>query len=151
MSSNNLSVKRIASLNAHSGGVYAIKEYSENEIFTASSDKFITRWSLDNFENKSFAVQLPAQVYAIVYLKSKNYLIAGTFVGQIHIINLNTASEEKILENHKAAIFDIQYIETKNLIIVSSADGSISMIDSTNFNTLKVIKLCNFTIDALDK
>ena len=115
---------------AHTGGVYSIIDDFDGNIFSGSSDRFATKWDLNNFSNLSFAAQLPAQIYSLAFIKNQNILFAGTFKGFIHILNLNANQESKILSNHQSSIFSLQYAENKNLVIASSADGCISFIDS---------------------
>ena len=85
---------------------------------------------------------MPSYIYAIAYIKEKNYLIGGTFAGTIHVIDLNKKEEVKILQQHTGAIFDIKYLPKQNMFVSAGADGSISFTSLDDLTCKKIVKLC---------
>src|SRR5260221_3437529 len=99
-----LSIKKAATLTGHSGSVYALdRGVSEHTFFSGSADKFVALWNLKTFQAEKFAASFPAPVYSLCHIPEKKLLLAGTSAGSIHLLNLETKEELKILQHHTAA------------------------------------------------
>ncbi len=147
-------IKKLAELTGHSGAVYALEQGEESQyIYSGSGDKITAKWNLNTLHPEKFSAQLPGIIYALSFLPSKNILLAGTSEGKIHVIDLAEKKESKILLNHNQPVFDIKYTDfNKNKVIVLSAggDGLLSFINTTDFSTIKLLKLCNEKLRAID-
>src|SRR5438067_1451539 len=104
-----LQIKKISELTGHNGAVYALEQSEiSNCIYSGSSDKIIAKWNLDTLSPEKFAAQLPSIVYSLCYVAEKNILLGGTSEGKIHVIDLKTKREVKILQNHNQAVYALQ-------------------------------------------
>jgi WD40 repeat protein len=139
----NLEVEKVAHLKGHNGGIYSFAPYVNQTFFAASSDRFVSQWSLIDFTNTGFNIQLPSQAYSLCLLHHKEVMFIGTFSGDIHVVDLQTRREMKMLRNHQAAILSIAHNNDLTCVVAASSDGSISCIELENFTTINVIKLCN--------
>jgi WD40 repeat protein len=135
-------VEKVAHLKGHQGGIYSLAAYHSKTFFAASSDMFVSQWSLDNFENTGFNIKVPSQAYSICILHRKEIMFIGTFKGDIHVIDIVTKRELKLLRNHNAAVLSIATNLDESYVMAASADGNISVIDTENFVTSKVVSLC---------
>ena len=100
------------------GSVYALDNGpSENTIFSGSSDKFIALWNLKTLQAEKFAARFPAIIYTICHIPEKKKLLVGTSAGSIHIVDLNTMQEIKILQHHTAPIFDYSLFASNKLLL----------------------------------
>lgn len=136
-------VNKAISFSGHGAGVFALAQAHEPHLFySGSSDKVIALWNLKTGINEKFNAHFPSYIYAIAYIPEKNLLIAGTFAGNIHVIDLSKKEEIRNLQQHKGAIFDIKYLPAQNLFVSASADGSISFTDLTDLTCKKIITLC---------
>lgn len=150
-------VKKTGELTGHSGAIYALEQScQENECFfySGSSDKIVAKWNPDRIHSENFSAQLPSMVYSLRYLEDEDVLLAGTSEGKIHIINLAEKQEIRILQNHVKAVFDINtppLLQKKaNILLSAGGDGIVSIISRTDFSTIKLLKLCNEKLRAID-
>jgi len=138
-----INVNKAINFSGHGAGVFALAQAGEPHLFySGSSDKVIALWNLESGSNEKFNAQMPSYIYAITYIKEKNYLIGGTFAGTIHVIDLSKKEEVKILQQHTGAIFDIKYLPKQNMFVSASADGSISFTSLDDLVCKKIVKLC---------
>ena len=150
-------IKKLAELTGHNGAVYALENSeTENCFFSGSSDKIIAKWNLNTLSADKFAAQVPGIIYSLCFIKEKNVLLAGTSEGKIHVINLAEKKEIKILQNHNQPVFDIKASprpsskDREDILLSSGGDGVLSIISLEDFNTIKLIKLCNEKLRAID-
>ena len=143
-----LKAKKLSELTGHNGAVYALEESeTPNCFYSGSGDKIVAKWNLDTLSPEKFAAQLPGIVYSLCFLKEKNMLLAGTSEGKIHVIDLKEKKEVKILLNHNQPVFDIKL---SSHILSAGGDGVLSIISAIDFSTIKLLKLCNEKLRAID-
>lgn len=141
-------VKKLKELTGHSGAVYTLeRSEADNCFYSGSGDKMVARWNPDSLAPEKFAAQLTAIVYALCYIPEKSILLAGTSEGNIQVIDLSEKKEVKVFLNHNQPVFDIK---AGSYILSAGGDGVLSIISRTDFSTLKLIKLCNDKIRAID-
>jgi len=146
-----ISIKKLAELTGHSGAVYALEQSeTENCFYSGSSDKIVAKWNLELLGAEKFAAQFPGIIYSLCFIKQKNVLLAGTSEGKIYILDLTEKKEIKILQNHIQPVFDIQYSSQHKIILSAGGDGMLSIISSEDFSAIKIIKLCNDKLRAID-
>lgn len=144
-----LFIKKISELIGHSGAVYALEQAINPESFySGSSDTVAAKWNLSELSPEKFAVKFTSIVYSLCLLPEKNILLAGTSEGKIHFIDLANKKEIKVLLNHSQPVFDIQY--AGDLILSAGGDGILSIISAESLSTIKIIKLCNNKLRAID-
>ncbi|MEW6469930.1 MAG: WD40 repeat domain-containing protein [Bacteroidota bacterium] len=136
-------VNKALTFSGHSAGVFALARAHEPHLFySGSSDRFIALWNMELGTAEKFSAQLPSYIYALLYIKEKNYLAAGTFAGHIHLIDLNKKEEIKILEQHKGALFDLKYLPGQNMLAAAGGDGTLSFTSLDDLACKKIVRLC---------
>jgi len=152
-----IQVKKLSELTGHSGAVYALEHSEETNCFySGSGDKLVAKWNLDTLHPEKFSAQLPGIIYSLCFIADKNVLLAGTSEGKIHVIDLKDKKEIKILQNHNQPVFDLKASplpspkERGDLILSAGGDGVLSIISLTDFSTIKLLKLCNEKLRAID-
>lgn len=130
--------KKKFEIKEHNGAVYSLIN-DENYIYSASADKFITRWNPINGQQDSFSVKCESAIYKINHLVNKSVLIIGTSLGDLHIINTKLKTELKFIKHHNAAIFDIQFDEVNNRMYIGDAHGNLSIWDTNDWSLLLTI------------
>ncbi len=146
-----LNVKKIATLNGHSGSVYALdKGISEHTFFSGSSDKFVGLWNLKTFQAEKFAASFPSPVYSVCHIPEKKLLLVGTSAGSIHVLDLATKEELKILQHHSSAVFDIKYSLQTNRFYTAGGDGNFAVCSMETLSLIKIKKLCDAKARSID-
>jgi WD40 repeat protein len=136
-------IKRIARLSGHGGGVYGLAEGQEEHlIFSSGSDMMAAQWDLRELAPAKLTANFPAIVYALCHVKERGLLLAGTYAGSIHVLDLKEKKEIKVLKHHNGPVFDIQYSLEHDSFFAAGGDGQLSVC-SIEYLSLKAIKkLC---------
>jgi WD40 repeat protein len=122
-------VKKLHTITGHNDCIYTLQGSPEAEIFfSGAGDGMIVRWNLKDTENGEVIAKLPNSVYALLYDRFSELLIAGHNYEGIHLLDWKNKKENGSLQLTKAAIFDIQPFENK--LVVASGDGVINMINT---------------------
>lgn len=122
---------------------------TQTDFFSCGSDKKLQLWSLNEQLHSVFALQFPQSLYAVCFIRNKDFLIAGAGDGWLVVLSLKTKSVIKEFKHHRSVIFDIIYNSEYDLIIVASGDGSVSFIDAENFQVRKQVQICQEKIRDL--
>lgn len=132
-----MKISKCFEISGHSGAVYSLA-YNQNFIYSASADKYVTRWNVTSGEQDKFAIKFDHSIYALCILDDDKTLITGLSNGDLHFFNLKERKEFKYFQLHKVAVFNIaQDPQTKN-ILVTDADGNLSVWDSITFKLLTI-------------
>ncbi len=127
--------KKNFEIREHSGAIFSLA-FDNQYIYSASADKFVTRWFPDSGKQDSFALKCETSIYKIVHFKNKNILIVGTSNGDIHIIDSQSKIEIKFLKYHQAAIFEICLDEINDRMYVGDANGILTVWNTSNWTLL---------------
>ncbi len=145
-----LVVTKIGVLTGHAAGVYILAPgIQENCFLSGGSDGYVVQWSLDTLKQEKFVARFPSIVYSIFPLPSRNIILVGTVAGALHVLDLKTSQEIKVLQFHKLGIFDIAVSEKHGFIYTSGSDGLLSVysleklthIESIPISTQKLRKM----------
>lgn len=117
----------------HSGPVYALA-YDQQFLYSASADKYVTRWDGLSGTQDKFAIRFDHAVYALKIVE--NFLFAGCNNGDLYVFDLTERKELKHFQQHRSAIFSIGWSHKTGLIYVGDADGNLSI---WNPNSLKLL------------
>lgn len=146
-----IEVQKIGQMTGHSGSVYTLENGVEShQVFSGSSDKFVTLWNIKNLSSEKFAAQFPDIIYSICHIPERKLLLAGTSSGKIHILDLEKKQEVKILAHHTGPVFDIKYSLPTNSFFSVSGDGAFVKCSLENLAAEKIIKLCNEKVRSID-
>lgn len=110
----------------HSGQIFSIS-VDGSFIYSASADKFITRWNLQTGFQDKFAIRLDKSPYSLGLISDNNKLVVGLENGDIHIFDLVLRNELKYYQQHKSAVFFIRENKSKIQFYSCDSDGNLAV------------------------
>ena len=141
----------INNFEGHKGAIYTLECGSKPHLFYSGSfDNMVVEWDLTKPQKNRAIAKLPEKAFSLKYVHEKKLLLIGNFSGGVHVIDLETNKETKLLKYHKAIIFDIQYVPEKQWFYVMSADGSYSVWDINNYDLITTQKLGEQKLRSID-
>ena len=145
-----IEIKKIATLKGHTSSVYALEkgEY-EHLVFSGSSDKFVALWNLETLQAENFAATFPDMVVSICHVIEKKLLLVGTAAGSVHVLDLVSKEEIKILQHHTASVFNIKYSAQTNFFYTVGGDGNFAVCNLENLSLLKIKKMCTEKVRSI--
>lgn len=123
-------LEKVWEAKGHAGAVYDIA-YQHPFIYSASGDKYVTRWHVENGEQDQFAIKAEQAIYSLGVQSKSLDLWIGLSNGDIHVISTVEKSEKHFLQHHKSAVFSILHLSKMNQSIVADADGNLSVWNSS--------------------
>jgi WD40 repeat protein len=128
-------IQKLHTITGHNDCIYTLQGgIDPGTFFSGAGDGMIVRWNLKDPENGEVIAKLPNSVYALLYDRFSDLLIAGHNYEGIHLLDWKNKKETGSLQLTKSAIFDIQAIENK--LIVASGDGTVNLVDTQQLNIL---------------
>jgi centriolar protein POC1 len=134
----------------HNGPIYSI-DADDSFLYSASSDKFVTRWLKENGEQDAFAVRCEDTPFAIKVFSNQSKLAVGLSTGQLHIIDLLSKRETHHFIQHKTGIFAMHESVENGLLIVGDADGMLSIWETDSMKLVIVLPLSCGKIRSIKK
>lgn len=133
-------IEKHAVLAGHSGSVYALLPFGESGLFSAGSDRLVAEWDLQKPEEGNVLVKTNDIVYSLLRLPSGKLLV-GQASGGIHVIDLASRKEERLLQHHRSAIFNLFHIPQFQMVLSLSGDGELGVLDDAELKLQKVFTL----------
>ena len=133
-------VKKRVELTGHAAPIYAVFS-RENALYTASGDKFVARWNIQESKQDNFAIKSESSNYAISVLHDEQILIIGTSSGAFHVIDTLQKRELHHFVQHTVAIFSIKENLTNNQVYITDADGNLSIWDKKTWELILFLPL----------
>jgi hypothetical protein len=133
----------------HTGGVYDLIKISDKEFLSASGDRLDVSWNIDQPEQGNLIARAADSIYAICYLADSNELLIGQAKGEIHVIDLSTNQEKKLLKVNDKGIFSIVKNKLKNKIYVLGGDGFLSVLSAHDFSLLAKLKISQMKLRSV--
>jgi WD40 repeat protein len=135
-------IQKLHTITGHNDCIYTLQGgIDPGTFFSGAGDGMIVRWNLKDPENGEVIAKLPNSVYALLYDRFSDLLIAGHNYEGIHLLDWKNKKETGSLQLTKSAIFDIQAIEDK--LIVASGDGTVNLVDTQQLNILAKAEATN--------
>jgi WD40 repeat protein len=139
-----MEIKKIKQLTGHSGAVYALENsLEENNFFSGSGDHIVAEWDATTEENGKLLSQIPEIIYSLKLIPLQKHLLIGQSTGGIHVIDLSTRKEVRLLHYHSAGVFDLSFSDMHNLFFSVGGDGTFSISRLNDFSLIKTIKLAD--------
>jgi WD40 repeat protein len=110
----------------HSGQIFSI-DFDGNFIYSASADKFVTRWDIMSGNQDSFAIKFEKSPYSIRLFTNAVKLAVGLENGDLHFFDLIKKNEIKYYQQHKSAIFCLLENTSKNQLYSTDSDGNLAV------------------------
>jgi WD40 repeat protein len=110
----------------HSGQIFSIV-FDGYFIYSASADKYITRWDIEKEEQDKFAIRFEKSPYSLALISNNEKLAVGLENGDLHIFDLLDRKEIKYYQQHKSAIFYLKENKSKKQFYSTDADGNLAV------------------------
>ena len=120
-------------LSGHSGSIYYLN-FDGNFLYSASSDKYVTRWDLVLGTQDKFAIKFSNSPYSICLFDSNSKLAVGLDNGNLHFFDLNDRKELKFYTQHKSGVFSILENSAKKHLYSTDADGNLAIWNTENYD-----------------
>ena len=133
----------------HTGGVYDLIKISDKEFLSASGDRLVVSWNMDSPEQGNLIARAADSIYAICFLSDTNELLIGQAKGEIHIIDLSTNQEKKLLKVNDKGVFSISENRLKNKIYVLGGDGVLSVLNTKDFSLIAKKKISTMKLRSV--
>ena len=120
-----LQIKQKAILGGHNASVYSISPFSENTNFlSASGDGWIVEWDLKNPDLGQLLATIEGNIFSILYLPEKDWIVAGDMYGGLHWIDVKAKANFRSTQLHQKGLYGLLSIE--NILYTVGGDGSIA-------------------------
>jgi len=126
-------------ITGHVGAIYSCVA-TEDFIYSASADKHVVRWFLEDGTQDKFAIKFDHSVYCLELI-GDHLMAVGLSSGDLHFFDLKNNKEIKFFTQHKKAIFSLSFNSKKNQIYVGDAEGNFSIWDSISLELLIYLPL----------
>ena len=120
-------------LSGHSGAIYSI-DFDGKFLYSASTDKYVTRWDLVLGTQDKFAIKFSNSPYSICLFDSHSKLAVGLDNGNLHFFDLKNRKELKFYIQHKTGIFSILENSTKKHLYSTDVDGNLAIWNAENYD-----------------
>ena len=95
---------KLKEISGHAAGIYSL-DFDGNYIYSASADKFVARWKIDEGVQDAFSIRFENPAYSLCLFAEKTKLAIGLGNGDLHFFDLTDRKELKFLVQHRKAIF----------------------------------------------
>ena len=133
----------------HTGGVYDLIKISAKEFLSASGDRLVVSWNIDNPEQGNLIARAADSIYSICFLSDTNELLIGQAKGEIHVIDLSTNQEKKLLKVNDKGVFSISENKLKNKIYVLGGDGVLSVLEAKDYSLIAKKKVSSMKLRSV--
>lgn len=147
-----MKITQLFRFTGHSSPIYSLtKSLDKSVLFSSSSDGFIASWNFDEGKPEKLIIKTSSPIYSIELCESKNLLLAGNVNGEIHIVDLKSKTEIKLLKVFSSGIFCVKCSE--EFFCATSADGHVAIGFLEDLEITHVIKVGDFKVRqaAFDK
>jgi WD40 repeat protein len=130
-----MNFRKLKEISGHAAGVYSLDIF-ENALYSASADKFVARWKIDEGIQDKFSIRFDQAVYALCLFDNHSKLAVGLANGDLHFFELRERKEIKFYTQHRKAIFCLSENRIQNQLYASDADGNLSVWDTVTSELL---------------
>ena len=120
----------------HTSGVYDLIKLSDKSFLSASGDRLVVSWNIDQPEQGNLIARASDSIYSICYLEGKNELLIGQAKGEIHVIDLSNNQEKRLLKVNEKGVFSIVENKSKSKVYVLGGDGVLSVLSSADYSLI---------------
>lgn len=114
----------------HAAGVYTLEPgFAQHTFFSGSSDRYSAGWGIDSLDQSGFTALFPSPVYALLHVPGSHVLLGGTGLGQIHVLNTQTRTEERVMQAHEGSVFSIALNASQGEVWSGGGDGWLNCFD----------------------
>jgi WD40 repeat protein len=130
-----MNFRKLKEISGHAAGIYSL-DFDGTYIYSASADKFVARWKIDEGVQDAFSIRFENPAYSLCLFAQKTKLAIGLGNGDLHFFDLKDRKELKFLVQHRKAIFALTENAVLNQLYAADADGNLSVWDTTSLELL---------------
>lgn len=119
-------------LSGHAGAIYSLA-FDNDFIYSASADKYVTRWNIELGTQDKFAIKFSNSPYSCCLFSNNSKLAVGLDNGNLHFFDLKERKELKFYIQHKTGIFSLLENTTKRHLYSTDSDGNFAVWNPENF------------------
>lgn len=139
--------KRIQ-LTGHKASIFAVGPDRETTSFlSAGGDGWIVRWNLDDPETGKLIARVDTQVFALLYLPDKHWVIAGDMNGGVHWVDLEHPDRSRHIAHHQKGTFGICRINDH--VFTAGGQGMLTRWSIPGVRSLESIQLTHASLRSL--
>ena len=133
--------RRSFSFTGHRGAIYALANGDQPGSFlSGGGDGQVVRWMLDRPDQGELLATVAEPVFAMHVDAAKEILFIGRKDGGLHLLDLASKREARLLDVHTRGVFAIRPMQEDRLIC-AGGDGSISVWRTPEMDMLRQIPL----------
>ena len=126
----------------HQGSVYALESAAnKSQFYSAGSDRIVALWDANDLEDGQLIAKTNDVIYALRYISQSNHLLIGQGKGEVHIINLATNKEERLIQLFSTPVFEIAFLEEHQLLFILSSEGECCILNANDYSFVRRIKI----------
>ena len=148
-------LNKVAHLNGHRASVFAVAMgFGEHTIISGSGDGWIVNWDLRQPKEGQLIAKVEGQIFSLHAIQNTNVIVAGTYAGNVHFIDLKNKSNIKIFPHHPKGVFAI--FQVGENIFTGGGDGVLTKwaqrptSDTPDFQAIESIKLSHNNLRSID-
>ena len=111
--------------------------------------RLVVSWNIDSPEQGNLIARAADSIYAICFLSDANELLIGQAKGEIHVIDLSTNQEKKLLKVNDKGVFSISENKLKNKVYVLGGDGVLSVLDAKDYSLIARKKVSSMKLRSV--
>ena len=137
-------------LTGHQGSIYALEQGGvAGTFFSGGGDRIVAEWAPEKGQDGLVVARATDAVYALCYLPASRRLLVGQGSGAIHVIDLDTNREIRLIQLGSSAIFTLRKHPTEQAVLVLSADGVLSVLEEQSLELIRQIRLSGKKLRSL--
>lgn len=127
--------RHLLTIRGHAGSIYSL-QYDGVYIYSASADKYVTRWSVLHGTQDKFAIKFEDVPYSLLLVNDNKFLLVGTNTGKLHVFDLALNKEIKCFIQHESAVFSLLSNPSKKHFYSADASGNVAVWSLDTWNLL---------------
>jgi len=146
-----MQIQKKAQFIGHNAAVYSICPFHRPDLFLSSGgDGWIVEWDLNVPENGKLLAKTDSNIFSMLYLEDKNWVLAGNMYGGLHWIDLETGVNFKSVLQHKNGIFALFRLNENELLSLGG-DGILTKWDIEKCRAIESVELSRKSLRAIAK
>lgn len=127
-------------LTGHTSAVYSLIHAAEaGKFYAGASDGLVSLWDAEAGESLPFLVKVGKPVFSLCL--NEAHLLIGQNEGGMHVIDLGSRKELRLLKYHERGIFAMERIGTEKLLLSAGGDGRLCVMDMDDYRLVHTIQL----------
>ncbi|MFK8045688.1 MAG: WD40 repeat domain-containing protein [Crocinitomicaceae bacterium] len=135
-----MNITKLSHLTGHEGAIYCLAYNDQNRFFSGGFDNYVVEWNIDEPNTAKACAKLNSKAISLLFLKERNWLLAGQSTGGVHVIDLNKSKEINLLQAHNDMVFALFFDENCDRLFVGAGDGKISVWNLDSMQCEKLVK-----------